>query len=179
MEKASIKQSFDPVILVDLKDLVIIEQPMPDVPVVVKDMLRKSIKEFGIKYPLRISNNFEIIDGRTRYEVAKELEMKSVPCIVSDTEENPKEHILMYDLELARRSLSNKERSRLEIERDKRLSTIEGDLLNKYLKHIIPDLRAPVERIFKTTGDISLIIKVAHLHKDEQEELITRVVVDE
>lgn len=179
MEKASIKQSFDPVILVDLEDLIITEQPMPDVPVVVKDMLRKSVKIFGIKYPLRISKDYEIIDGRTRYEIAKELEIKAVPCIVSDTEENPKEHILMYDLELARRSLSNKERTKLEIERDKRLSTIEGEMLGKYLKNIIPDLRSPVERLFKATGDISLIIKVAHLDKNEQEELVTRVVVDD
>jgi hypothetical protein len=32
MEKITVKQSFDPVILVDLEDLVINEQPMPDVP---------------------------------------------------------------------------------------------------------------------------------------------------
>lgn len=178
MEKASIKQSVDPVILVDLENLIITEQPMPDVPVAVKEMLRKSIKTFGIKYPLRISKDLEIIDGRTRYEIAQELGMKTVPCIMSDTEENPKEHILMYDLELARRSLSNKERSRLEIERDKRLSTIEGDLLNKYLKNIIPDLRNSVERVFKATGDISFIIKVARLGEDDQEELVNRVVID-
>lgn len=173
MEKVPVEQLLYPVILVDLENLILKEKPMPEVPVTVKDMLRKSIKTFkGIKYPLIISKDFEIFDGRTRYEIAKELGMKSVPCIISDNEENPKEHVLMYDLELARRSLSNKERSKLEIERDKRLAGIEGDLLGKYLKNIIPVLRSSVERVFKATGDLSLIIKVARLDKDDQQELV-------
>lgn len=43
-----------------------------------------SIKEFGFKVPIIIDKNNTIIAGHTRYKAAKELNMKCIPCIVTD-----------------------------------------------------------------------------------------------
>ena len=51
-----------------------------------------SIKEFGFKVPIVIDKNGVIVAGHTRLKAAKELGMKTVPCIVADdlTEEQVK-----------------------------------------------------------------------------------------
>ena len=51
-----------------------------------------SIKEFGFKVPVIIDKDNVIVAGHTRVRAAKELGMKTVPCIVADdlTEEQIK-----------------------------------------------------------------------------------------
>lgn len=51
-----------------------------------------SIKEFGFKVPIVVDKNMVIIAGHTRLKAAKELGMKTVPCIMADdlTEEQVK-----------------------------------------------------------------------------------------
>lgn len=44
----------------------------------------ESIKEFGFKVPIVIDRDGVIVAGHTRYKAAKELGMKTVPCIVAD-----------------------------------------------------------------------------------------------
>ena len=44
----------------------------------------ESIKEFGFKVPLVIDRNGVIVAGHTRYKAAKQLKMKTVPCLVAD-----------------------------------------------------------------------------------------------
>lgn len=44
----------------------------------------ESIKEFGFKVPVIIDSDGVIVAGHTRVSAAKELGMKSVPCIVAD-----------------------------------------------------------------------------------------------
>ena len=46
--------------------------------------IARSIKEFGFKVPLVIDKNNIIICGHTRYEAAKKLKLKTVPCILAD-----------------------------------------------------------------------------------------------
>lgn len=46
--------------------------------------LKESIKHFGFKVPIVIDKKNVIICGHTRYEVAKQMDMKEVPCIVAD-----------------------------------------------------------------------------------------------
>lgn len=48
------------------------------------EALVESIKEFGFRVPLIISNENVIISGHTRYKAAEELELEIVPCIVAD-----------------------------------------------------------------------------------------------
>lgn len=51
-----------------------------------------SIKEFGFKVPIVVDKDGVIVAGHTRLKAAKELGMKTVPCIVADdlTEEQVK-----------------------------------------------------------------------------------------
>lgn len=44
----------------------------------------ESIKEFGFKVPIVIDKNGEIVNGHTRYKVAKKLGLETVPVIVAD-----------------------------------------------------------------------------------------------
>ncbi len=43
-----------------------------------------SIKEFGFKVPIVIDKDNVIIAGHTRYKAAKQLKLKTVPCIIAD-----------------------------------------------------------------------------------------------
>lgn len=43
-----------------------------------------SIHEFGFKVPIVLDNGGTIIAGHTRYLAAKELQLKSIPCIIAD-----------------------------------------------------------------------------------------------
>lgn len=56
------------------------------------DYVANSIKEFGFKVPLVITEEGVIIAGHTRYKASKKLGLKEVPCIIADdlTEEQIK-----------------------------------------------------------------------------------------
>lgn len=43
-----------------------------------------SIAEFGFKVPIVIDKDYTIVCGHTRWLAAKQLELKSVPCIMAD-----------------------------------------------------------------------------------------------
>jgi len=47
------------------------------------DKIASSIKEFGFKVPMLITEDNEIIAGHGRYEASKKLGLSSVPCIVA------------------------------------------------------------------------------------------------
>lgn len=44
----------------------------------------ESIRQFGFKVPLVIDNDGVIIAGHTRWKAAKELGLKTVPCIIAN-----------------------------------------------------------------------------------------------
>lgn len=48
------------------------------------DAVANSISEFGFKVPIIIDKNGVIVAGHTRYEAAKKLGLKHVPCIKAD-----------------------------------------------------------------------------------------------
>ena len=52
----------------------------------------ESIKQFGFKVPIVIDKNNVIVTGHTRLKAAKQLKMKTVPCVIADdlTEEQAK-----------------------------------------------------------------------------------------
>lgn len=168
----SLHSKCDPVVMVNIDELKVVDQPMPEIQATAKDMLRKSIQTFGIKVPIRVSEDFTIIDGRTRFEIANELGIKKVPCMISDTLANPTENVLKYDIELGRRSISSRERSALEMERENYLGQIREESFRKVLKKISPKLRDIAKRLFKTTGDVSFIAHIAGKPEEVQEEYI-------
>jgi len=170
--KAPMNSKCDPVVMVDIDELTVVDQPMPEIQATARDMLRKSIQTFGIKVPIRVSEDFEIIDGRTRFEIAKELGINKIPCMISDTLANPTENVLKYDIELGRRSISSKERSSLEMERENYLGQIRDESFKKVLKKISPKLRDIAKSLFKKTGDVSFIAHIAEKPEEVQEEYI-------
>lgn len=48
------------------------------------DKVAASIREFGFKVPIVITQDGEIVTGHTRIEAAKRLGIEEVPCIVAD-----------------------------------------------------------------------------------------------
>ena len=54
--------------------------------------VKRSIQEFGMRWPIIIDKNGEIVAGHTRYEAAKELGMTTLPTLIADdmTEEQIK-----------------------------------------------------------------------------------------
>lgn len=46
--------------------------------------VKASIENFGFKVPIVIDKNNTIVCGHTRWKAAKELKMKTVPCIMAD-----------------------------------------------------------------------------------------------
>lgn len=44
----------------------------------------RSIEEYGFKVPCVLDKNFTLITGHTRYEAAKKIGMKKIPCIIAD-----------------------------------------------------------------------------------------------
>ena len=46
--------------------------------------IASSIKKFGFKVPMLITEDFEIIAGHGRYKAANKLGLEEVPCIVAD-----------------------------------------------------------------------------------------------
>ena len=52
----------------------------------------ESFKQFGFKVPIVIDKNNVIVTGHTRLKAAKQLKLKTVPCVIADdlTEEQAK-----------------------------------------------------------------------------------------
>jgi ParB-like chromosome segregation protein Spo0J len=148
---------------------------MPELPPDKKIALKDSIKEFGIKYPIAITTDHIILDGRNRYEIAKELGYLEVPCLIVDTDENPAESVLKYDLELFRRSLTAEEEEELLSVREEYLSSLRKQSLEKVLSNIIPELHDSVCEIYEKNSDLSLLYKIASLPPDSQKALVREV----
>lgn len=170
-------KKIDPVVLVELSKLKIENQPMPEMRHQTKQDLKKSIELFGIKEPIRINQNCVIIAGRNRYTIAKELGHKMVPCIISDTSENPIEAALMYDLEIFRRNLSDEQLKELNEKRNEYLSNITKLAIDSLMKKIIPDLRSAVMRIYEETGDLYFVKNISEKPAKAQAELVTKAEV--
>lgn len=47
------------------------------------DAVAASIKAYGFKSPILLTEGYEIINGHTRFKAAKKLGMKAVPCVIA------------------------------------------------------------------------------------------------
>lgn len=47
-------------------------------------MVEESIRQYGFRVPIVIDKNNVIVAGHTRYRAARNLGMKSVPCVIAD-----------------------------------------------------------------------------------------------
>jgi len=169
--------SQDPVLMVETEKLKVVDQPMPDLDTGILLWLENSIREFGIKIPIRISSDYTIIDGRNRYAIAIKLKLGIVPCIMSDTRSNPLEQVLKYDLELGRRAILPNERSKLLIKRNKYYKTCEQESIEGCLMRIIPEMHDTVRKIYEVSGSLSMIMNIAAQPREVQETFIKKIAV--
>ena len=102
--------------VIDINQIDILDQPMPEQNAEEKRDLMESIRENGLTYPIVVQKQddgrYKVIDGRTRLEVVKKLEYSQIPCILRDGEE-PIGDLLSYELEIYRRQLNTVDKSRL------------------------------------------------------------------
>jgi len=100
------------IIMLDVSKLIVTSQPIKDAPEEDIIRLRKSIEELGLLYPLMVrpidKGKYEVLDGRTRLGVLRDLSYKNVKCIVRHGEE-VKDEVVPYDVELCRRHLTVEE----------------------------------------------------------------------
>lgn len=68
------------------------------------------IEKNGIREPIVVNNGFYILDGHTRYDIAKELGTKEVEYIIRDFKDEDAEIKYMYSINLLRRHLNTAQR---------------------------------------------------------------------
>ena len=90
------------------------------------DLLRASMRERGFdeSFPIIINPRGVILDGHTRYEIAKELGIEEVPVEVKEFDNELDEKLFVIDANLSRRHLNIAQKAelglkRLEIERER------------------------------------------------------------
>jgi ParB-like chromosome segregation protein Spo0J len=71
--------------------------------------IKGSIQQFGFLVPITINNNYEILDGYTRYKIAKELGIKEIPVEIYETSGREEELDMIASFNLKRRHLSKDE----------------------------------------------------------------------
>ncbi|ACR42231.1 ParB N-terminal domain-containing protein [Saccharolobus islandicus] len=70
------------------------------------DKIKEDIAKNGIKVPLIVNQNYELINGYTRLKIARELGIKEVPVAVYETEGRADEYDLLVSTNLTQRQLS-------------------------------------------------------------------------
>ena len=71
--------------------------------------LKGSIQQLGFLDPIIINKNYEILDGYTRYRIAKELGIKEIPVEIYETSGREEELDIIVSFNLKRRHLSKDE----------------------------------------------------------------------
>ena len=71
--------------------------------------IKGSIQQFGFLVPITVNNNYEILDGYTRYKIAKELGIKEIPVEIYETSGREEELDMIASFNLKRRHLSKDE----------------------------------------------------------------------
>lgn len=158
---------------VDIKQLVMSDQPMPLLPKRIRKALKDNIAEKDIILPLVVERKkngiLEIIDGRNRWEIANELGKKYVPCLIGD-EDNPLVRTLKYDLELCRRMLNDDEYEKFSKQREKFIKDLIRNAKQEYLEKVIPEFRDIIATIYG--DDIKGLIQFAKLPADKQQAIV-------
>jgi len=68
--------------------------------------IKKSIQQMGLLVPITVNNNYEILDGYTRYKIAKELGIKKIPVEIYETSGREEELDIIASFNLKRRHLT-------------------------------------------------------------------------
>ena len=129
--------------------------------------LKKSIKEYGLVYPLVVTRDYReedkylILDGRNRYRALLALGQKDVPCFIVDVD-FPQAYIISYETELFRRHLDETERQ----DAFKRRSELEKELVREYKRRILDNIEEAdpaVKDAIKNVKDLSILIELYYI----------------
>ena len=123
----------------------------------------ESIKEFGFKVPIIIDSDGVIVAGHTRVCAAKELGMKSVPCIVADdltpqqikafrVADNSSAQIASWDLELLKDELMDLDFDMSIFGLEKEIKDIERIFAPEIIEDDVPEVDE--KNIITKLGDI-------------------------
>jgi 16S rRNA G966 N2-methylase RsmD len=75
--------------------------------------LKDDIMKNGIKFPLVINSNNILLDGYTRLKIAKELQLKELPCIIKSFNDRLEEELYILTINYYRRDLNTAQRGEL------------------------------------------------------------------
>jgi len=146
------------IMMIDVRNLVFTSQPIKDASKKDKNKLRESIEELGLLYPLVVRSGakgkYEVLDGRTRLEVLKDLDYRAVKCIVR-RDEAVKDAVVPYDVELYRRHLTGDEIRRFEEVRRKKKEEMEKSYLSAMLHRLPVKARKKAEKFLAHIPDES------------------------
>lgn len=171
------------VVLIDIDQLDVIDQPMPLQSEVTKEMLMNSIKERDLIDPIVVKDSengrYRVLEGRTRLELVKKLGYKRIACNLRSKESDAvDDKVLPYELELCRRHLPDSERKRLEKEKDKIESTEKEHVRSYYYRKLSPDMRSLYEKKLED-GELSkewksLFYMISNLSMKEQQDFFEK-----
>ena len=161
-------------ILIEIDKLVITGQPIEPVGSEDVERLKRSIMTFGLLYPLLVrdlpDDTFEVLDGRTRLGVLRELGYTAVECSLADPALYTA--VIPYETELCRRHMDVKQRKHYEKEKDALLAIAPHSLLDR----LIPALRDKASSMLKNPEvrkeEVALISDWANLSEDRQEKAL-------
>lgn len=161
-------------ILIEIDKLVITGQPIEPVGSEDVERLKRSIMTFGLLYPLLVrdlpDDTFEVLDGRTRLGVLRELSYTAVECSLADPALYTA--VIPYETELCRRHMDVKQRKHYEKEKDALLAIAPHSLLDR----LIPALRDKASSMLKNPEvrkeEVALISDWANLSEDRQEKAL-------
>lgn len=115
------------------------------------EAVANSIKEFGFKNPIIIDKDGVIVAGHTRLKAAKQLGLKTVPCIIADdlTDEqikafriadNSTAQIAVFDLEKLNAELASIDLDMTMFGLEEQLKEIERELAPEVIEDEVPEV---------------------------------------
>ena len=135
------------------------------------EALKNSIKKYGIKIPIVVNKNYEIIDGYSRYSVAKEIGLKEIPCRILSFGNKFEEEEYIILANLHRRHLNNAQKAdiglkllEIEKERARERQKIAGKLYGE--KHPKEEVVPKSEQPLETGKAIEIVAKKVGVGKD-------------
>jgi len=75
--------------------------------------LKESIEKYGIKIPIVVNDDYEIIDGYSRYYIAREIGLEEIPCKVISFKDKFEEQEYIILSNLHRRHLNNAQKAEI------------------------------------------------------------------
>lgn len=129
--------------------------------------IKSSIKQHGITDPIKLNQDYEIVDGHNRYKIAKQLKLETVPVIIKTYDDPLEQDYEVTSSNLLRKFPLTAQRAKealklLEIERKLGKKRQKASLPKKGQKgfNVSPDLDS-----HKTGNSLDIVAKTSHLSR--------------